>query len=97
MYMCVLDGKWASKHCHSDFNVVGVAIAQVYDLLVACGWMTGSNASASSAAVHRVDGQPGSSNAAVVKCDPLEGQNTQTGFSNSIQGFPGFHMGSYQL
>ncbi len=92
--MYVPDGNWASEHCPAEFTAVRAVTVQVYDLLVACGWMIGSHTSASSAAVHRVDGQPGPSNAGVVKCDPLEGQ---TGFSNSLQGFPGFHIGSYQL
>ena len=95
--MYVLDGKWTSKHCPAGFTIVRPITVQVYDLLVACGWMIGSHTSASSAAVHRADGQLGPSGADVVKCDPLEGQINQTGFSNSLQGFPGFHIGSYQL
>ena len=95
--MYVPDGKLASKHCPAEFTAVRAVTVQVYDLLVACGWMIGSHTSASSAAVHRVDGQPGPSIAGVVKCDPSEGQINQTGFSNSLQGFPGFHIGSYQL
>ena len=97
MYMCVLGGRHASKDCPAKLAFVRAIAVQVYDLLVACGWMIGSHASASSAAVHRADGQPGPGSAAIVKCDPLEGQISQTGFSTSLQGFPGFHIGSYQL
>ena len=95
VHMCI---RWQTGfHCPAEFPGVRVVTVQVYDLLVACGWMIGSNTSASSAAVHRADGQPVPSSAAVVKCDPLEGQINQTGISNSLRGFPGFHVGSYQL
>ena len=67
---------------------------QVYDLLVACGWMAGSHTSAPSAAMQRIDGQPPPGS--VVKCDPLEAQMHPV-FNGSLQGFPGFHPGPFQM
>lgn len=73
-------------------------LLQVYDLLVACGWMTGSHTSApSGAAALRAEGAPGASVAPILKCNPLEGQIMTLGFGSGLQGFPGFHSGSLQL
>ena len=70
-------------------------MVQVYDLLVTCSWMPGSHTSAPSAPAPRADGQlpPGS----IVKCDPLEAQMQPVLSSSSMQAFPGFHPGPYQI
>ena len=67
---------------------------QVYDLLVACGWTAGSHTSAPSAPMHRIEEQPPPGS--IVKCDPLEAQMHPV-FNSSMQAFPGFHPGPFQI
>lgn len=82
----------------SEKSRILAGAVQVYDLLVACGWMAGGNTSGPSAAGHRADGQPMPGSAGIVKCDPLEGQ-WPPGFNTigNLQSFPGFHPGPFQM
>lgn len=90
-------GGWDCCHVQDLYKALQAhtlsCMLQVYDLLVACGWMAGSHTSAPSAAALRADGQPPPGS--IVKCDPLEAQMHPV-FSSALQAFPGFHPGPFQ-
>ena len=90
----ILISKASAINLVSDNSSSLACMLQVYDLLVACGWMAGSHTSAPSAPAHRIDGQPPPGS--IVKCDPLEAQMHPV-FSSSLQAFPGFHPGPFQI
>ena len=76
--------------CKRRKMILPAGMLQVYDLLVACGWMAGSHTSAPSASAQRVDGQPPPGS--IVKCDSVDIQMHPL-FSRNLQAFPGFHPG----